>query len=97
MWPKCQHCGERQEFKLVADWLVCKFCEVRYRPVHADHVGGPTPDNCSRCYELGIMKETGIPYGAELSYKHPYWWNSEYKLQWDQWKNSGFNGHEPKE
>lgn len=39
---------------------------------------------------------TGWPYGAELTYKHPYWWDSAYSQAWQDWRISGGMGEEPK-
>jgi hypothetical protein len=35
------------------------------------------------------------PYTSELTYKHPYWFEENYKKEWDKWAASGFVGDEP--
>lgn len=34
MWPKCEHCGKRQLYKLVDDTkIVCQHCGTLYREI----------------------------------------------------------------
>ena len=46
-------------------------------------------------YEIEVSKHTGFPYGAELTYKHAYWWHDEYTKAWNDWLASGQVGLEP--
>ncbi len=48
--------------------------------------------------EVGVSKINGtfakfpagykIPESCELTYKHPFWWDEEWKLAWDRLHNS---------
>jgi hypothetical protein len=46
-------------------------------------------------YEHEIERRTKHPYGAELTYKHAYWWHEEYKREWDEWLKLGQTSKEP--
>ena len=46
-------------------------------------------------YEREVAAYNGFPYNAELTYKHPYWWDEDYKNKWNIWLKEGQLGDEP--
>ena len=46
-------------------------------------------------YEREVAAHNRRPYNSELTYKHPYWWDNEYKTRWDDWLSKGQEGDEP--
>ena len=46
-------------------------------------------------HEREVAACNGFPYNAELTYKHPYWWDKEYKARWNDWLIKGQEGEEP--